>query len=171
MNATPGYRIRSPETWSRARADYRTGFSVGEICARHGLGVSAVRARIRREAWRSDLGSEIDDDGLTSSLADLVAHAWSRLSQAVHAGCSTAALRWARLHDHLLRMAANQAVQDAPDPPPESDPVVRAVVRPDLRPDPHEVHDVRNFSFDAPDVAPDDPTLVHRPTPARARSP
>lgn len=48
----PARRNRSPESWAAARADYLAGLSAAGVCARYDLGLSALRARARREGWR-----------------------------------------------------------------------------------------------------------------------
>ena len=101
---TDAYRIRSPEVWDRARADSLAGAAAEEVCRRHDLGLSAFRARARRDGWhRADQPDPTpgEDDlalhGLVdaSELADL---AWRRMARAIDQGRATEALRWQRLH-------------------------------------------------------------------------
>lgn len=141
MGATEGYRIRSPETWARVRRDYATGFTAPEIVARHGLGLSAVRARIRREQWSGpdseDGAFEDTPDAPDATMEHLADLAWRRMTRAVRAGCVTAAIRWLRLHQQFRHMAAlDQAQPDVA----ASDPAVQTP------PELHELHDVRIFS-------------------------
>lgn len=35
------YRIRTPETWEKARADYCAGMPAPAVCARYDIGLSA----------------------------------------------------------------------------------------------------------------------------------
>jgi hypothetical protein len=48
----PAYRVRSDETWAKARADYLAGDSGRAVCERYDLGESAFNKRAREEGWR-----------------------------------------------------------------------------------------------------------------------
>lgn len=143
---TDAYRIRSPEVWDRARADYLAGAAAEEVCRRHDLGLSAFRARARRDGWRRvdqpdpqaveddlDLHGDVDPP----ELADL---AWRRMARAIDQGRATEALRWQRLHALL-----QAPVVEATEPPePEVASPRPAAARP------ANVHDVHaDFSDDA----------------------
>ena len=52
MDHGAGRRVRSGEVWARARGDFLAGLSAREVCVRHDLGLSALKARARREGWR-----------------------------------------------------------------------------------------------------------------------
>lgn len=178
MGETHGYRIRSPETWARARADFESGFTVGEVCDRHDLGLSAVRARIRREGWRrpeDELGLD-DDEGPDLSYAEIADLAWRRMVRAVRKGCSTEALRWMRLYDRLIRLTARAAARehepaDVPAPKTYDRRPAPAAALHVARPNPHEAHDVRIFSAMSAAVAPDRTGQAPLPPEARAQAP
>lgn len=96
------YRIRSAETWARARDDYLAGMTAEAVCRRHDLGLSAFRKRARKHGWRradhaDPAGEEtlaIYDDLGTD---DEVGTARRRYFQALEQGRSVEALRWRRL--------------------------------------------------------------------------
>lgn len=96
------YRIRSSETWAKARDDYLAGMTAEAVCRRHDLGLSAFRRRARKYGWRradreDPAGVEClaiyDDLGLD----DEVATARRRYFQALEQGRSVEAVRWRRL--------------------------------------------------------------------------
>jgi len=115
MSDTQGYRIHSAETWIQARDDYLTGFSADEVCARYDMGLSAFRARARREGWRrvdqSDPDVVIEDLSILpdAGLTDMVRAAWKRMSAAILLGRGVEAARWQRIHDALHLRAADEA--------------------------------------------------------------
>lgn len=48
-----GGRFAAPDAvWTRVRDDYLAGMSAPDACRRHGVRVSAMRARAAREGWR-----------------------------------------------------------------------------------------------------------------------
>lgn len=115
MGDTQGYRIHSAETWRHARDDYLTGFSAEEVCSRYDMGLSAFRARARREGWRrvdqSDPDIVVEDLSVLpdAGLADMVRTAWKRMSAAILLGRGVEAGRWQRIHDALHLRAADEA--------------------------------------------------------------
>ncbi|MCA3700537.1 MAG: hypothetical protein IOB84_12240, partial [Brevundimonas sp.] len=46
-----GYRIRSDETWEKAREAYAGGETAEEVAFRFDLGLSTLHARAREEGW------------------------------------------------------------------------------------------------------------------------
>ncbi len=118
----PGARRRSPETWGRVREGYLAGVSAPELCARFGVGLTALRVRAREEGWRradapdpeptapaADLDTGLDDDPL--SARDMAYLAWRRLSLAVRQGRLADALGWERLMRQLRRLSREEARQ------------------------------------------------------------
>lgn len=113
---TDPYRIRSPETWARAREDYLAGMDAEAVCSRHDLGLSAFRRRARREGWRRvdqddpapvDLDLSIYDDVESDEQVEL---ARLRFVRALHHARSAEAARWRRL---WLEMRAEDDALDA----------------------------------------------------------
>ena len=129
------YRIRSSETWEKARADYVAGMPAPSVGARYDIGLSALRARARAEGWRRvDLEDPdpVDLDDPYSPPRDLAALAWARTQQAVARGRALDAQRWVRLFNELTdvgvlmkrgyeAMAAREAAA-APAEEPEAGP-------------------------------------------------
>lgn len=116
---TDPYRIRSPETWNRARTDYLDGATAEEVCRRYDIGLSALRTRAREEGWRRadapDPAPAADDvdEFATRGITDLVDMAFSRLAQALSHGRAADAARWERIHRALHERAAEEARDDA----------------------------------------------------------
>jgi hypothetical protein len=122
-------QFHGPETWARAEADYRAGLTAPEVCARHGVGESALRKRAQREGWRrADQGEPpppppIDDTAPLRSAAEVADMIWRRATEAVRLGRSLEAQRWAAMYDdwdkhvaherYRARMAAAAAAADA----------------------------------------------------------
>ena len=113
-------RQTAPETvWEAVRADYLDGMSGPECCRRHGVGLSALRARASRESWRRidqpwmpptrldpyDEGLEpeeaIGGDINRIQFGDLPHVARSRVTRAVLRDDPLAAMRWRRLERML----------------------------------------------------------------------
>lgn len=109
---TDGYRIRKTETWDQARQAYLSGQSAEAVCARFGLGLSAVRQRARGQGWRrADLADpepepldETDHDEVVPEvdLGETVRIAAAQMTLAARRGRVDEALRWGRLHDIAL---------------------------------------------------------------------
>lgn len=113
-----GRRVRSGDTWAAARQAYLHGASAGEVCVLFELGLSALRARARRDGWRRidqpdpdpDLEEDIDGE-LDEQYVDyeVMAERTGRLaSRALHLDDAPAAERWLRLHLRLLPLAERQ---------------------------------------------------------------
>ncbi|ADL02549.1 hypothetical protein [Brevundimonas subvibrioides] len=161
------YRIRSPETWEAARLAYLEGCSADEVCARFGLGLSALRKHARAEGWRRADQAEaepFEDEDDADDLPDmddpaLAELARRRMGVAARRGRLTEALRWARLRDFALRqmrdqqrLAAGLASPDdaeTPGSPPQPSDTPRETARVILaraRAEVHEVHEVHSNS-------------------------
>jgi hypothetical protein len=153
MGMADGHRMRSEETWAKARSEYLLGFSAEEVCRRHDLGLSAMRRRARLEGWRrSDhVDPEVaqDDLDLFSDVGgdDLVEMARLRMIAAVARGRSAEAARWTRLY---LRYREDQADEpfrrelaelDARRAPRLSSP------SPEPTPDPDGLHELHSKNF------------------------
>lgn len=104
---TDGYRIRSPETWARAEADFLAGDTAEQVCARYDLGLSAFHKRKRDGAWRKTDQPDPDplpddpEDLPPADLPRLADLALRRMGAAVERGRASEALRWQRFHDAL----------------------------------------------------------------------
>lgn len=105
---TETYRIRSVETWIKARDDYLGGLSAEAVCRRYDLGLSAFRTRARRYGWR-----RVDQDDPAPDSCDLsiyddmrpedqVQMAWLHFSRALSQGEALEARRWRRLWAELV---------------------------------------------------------------------
>ena len=110
-----GRRIAPEAVWAEARADYLEGMSAAEVCLRHGVGRTALRARAAREGWRRrdqpwtpptrldpwDEGRALEDrvggdlDRVEYRELAFVAH--RRMMRAVMRGDAVGALRWRRV--------------------------------------------------------------------------
>jgi len=120
-----GYRIRSDDTWDRARRDYLAGDSCRTVCLRYGLAEGTLKHRARAEGWRKADAPDpepLDPEGLDLSPQDeapdrdaLAAQAMARFVRAVRTGHSVDALRWQRVHAALT--------VPLPPPPPEPRPL------------------------------------------------
>jgi len=114
---TDTYRIRSPETWDRARDAYLAGETAESVCSRLDLGLRTFRARAADEGWRRADQSdpdpfEIEDDADLDdevSDAELRRLARSRMALAARRGLVGEALRWARLERIIADQAQVQA--------------------------------------------------------------
>lgn len=105
MTLSP-YRIRSADTWARARDDYLSGMTAEAVCRRHDLGLSAFRRRAARHGWRradQDAPGGADDLAIYDDLDldDEVVTARRRYLQALEQGRSVEAARWRRLWQAL----------------------------------------------------------------------
>lgn len=122
--ATPARRSRTAETWGAARGDYLAGLSAAAVCARYDLGLSALRARARREGWRradqadpdpdlaEDLDEELEDQG-PADLAAMIERAFRLADRALGFGRVAEAQGWMRLWRQLR--LAQDAEQDKAD--------------------------------------------------------
>lgn len=114
-----GYRIRSDETWEKAREAYAGGETAEEVAFRFDLGLSTLHARAREEGWRrSDQQDPGDYGGVTPRLDDgschigadegyaaLAERALTQLRRAMAQGRGGAAASWMRVHDRLIARA------------------------------------------------------------------
>ncbi len=106
---TEPYRIRSADTWARARDDYLAGMAAETVCSRHDLGLSAFRRHARRGGWRRvdlDDAAPVETDLTIYEDIDLdeqVVLARLRFVQALHHGRAWEAARWRRLWHELHR--------------------------------------------------------------------
>jgi len=173
-----GYRLRSEAIWAEVRDGYRWGFTAEELCERYDLGLSAFRARARREGWRradqpdpapQDAGLDpLDDDEPLASMEELLDLAWRHVARALRDGRVVEAQRWLRLHDHLARLDRPVAAAAEPDVvtsgmvPDPVDPAGRVV--PDRKVQDRNVHDVHDVHpvFDRAQ-SPGDPMLEPAP--------
>lgn len=118
----PGYRVRSDDTWAKAREAFLGGMAGREVCERFGLGRSAFWDRARKEGWRradqpdpeTDLDADLDqlDADPFLSPADLAALAWQRAKRAVLRGSLREALGWRRVHRDYLAIAVLDAAAE-----------------------------------------------------------
>lgn len=113
------YRIRSGATWALAREDYLAGMTAEEVCGRYDLGLSAFRARARREQWRrADAPDPTPDDSepLPEGLgpSELAAVCLDRVARCIDRNRSAEAMRWLRLHMTLVAHAEAQRREPAP---------------------------------------------------------
>lgn len=110
-----GRRVASEAVWAEARADYLEGMSAAQVCARHGVGRTALRTRAAREGWRRrdqpwtpptrldpwDEGRALEDRvGGDLDRVDYGELAWiahRRMLRAVMRGDAVEALRWRRV--------------------------------------------------------------------------
>lgn len=104
---TDTYRIRSADTWARARDDYLSGMGAEAVCHRYDLGLSAFRRRARKYGWRRSDQADPAPAELDLSIYedigpdDEVRMARLRFIQALNQGRSTEAARWRRLWHEL----------------------------------------------------------------------
>jgi alkylation response protein AidB-like acyl-CoA dehydrogenase len=110
------YRIRSPETWAKARADYLAGLPSALVCERYDLGESAFKRRARDEGWRRRDAPDPeplpldDDDGEDAPDLQAVAAGLLRRSlRAAAAGRLQEAARALKLHRDYLGLQATIA--------------------------------------------------------------
>lgn len=111
-----GRPIPAPdEVWTQVREAYLAGVSAPECCRRHGVGLTALRDRARREGWRridqpwtppnrldpDDEGvvleEEVGGDLDKVELRQLSYVAFRRMMRAVMRGDAAEALRWRRV--------------------------------------------------------------------------
>ena len=134
MDDTPrGQRVRSPETWEQARADYLSGLSAAQVCNRYDLTQAALRKRAEREGWRrSDqpdpeppAACEPAPDRAPALTADLQRRARLGLEDALAAGRVLEARHWLRVHADLIALARDE--QASPPPTPEAEQLLDAL--------------------------------------------
>lgn len=113
---TDPYRIRTAETWDRARDAYLAGEPAESVCARFDLALRTLRDRARQEGWRRtdqpdpepfELPDEEDLDTLIDD-AELRRLARNRMALAARRGLVGEALRWARFGEIVARQARTQ---------------------------------------------------------------
>lgn len=111
-------RAAPDAVWARAREDYLAGEAAETVCARHGLGVSTLRARASAEGWRRadqpdpepvDLDAEYEDG--PPSFDAMLRHAEVRLNRAVLRGRPAEASSWLRVHARVKALAALEAAR------------------------------------------------------------
>jgi len=114
--SSDGRRTAPDEVWTQVRDDYLSGVSAPECCRRHGVGLSALRARAADEGWRRvdqpwtppNTRLDPDDEGLALEervngdldqipLGELALVAFRRMMRAVLHGDAAEALRWRRV--------------------------------------------------------------------------
>jgi hypothetical protein len=118
-----GYRIRSDETWARARDAYLAGETAEEVAFRFDLSMATLRERARKEGWRradqddpeaeerlDDRWGHISDDEGYASLAE---RALYQLRRAMAQGRGGAAASWMRVHDRLIARAEIEEARKA----------------------------------------------------------
>lgn len=111
-----GRRTAPDDVWAQVREAYLSGVSAPECCRRHGVGLSALRARAADEGWRRidqpwplpNTRLDPDDEGLALEervngdldqipLGELALVAFRRMMRAVLHGDAAEALRWRRV--------------------------------------------------------------------------
>lgn len=118
-----GYRIRSDETWARARDAYLAGETAEEVAFRFDLTLGSLRHRARIENWRradqhdpdhehrlDDRWGHIGDDEGYAALAE---RALFQLRRAMAQGRGGAAASWMRVHDRLTARAELEEAREA----------------------------------------------------------
>ncbi|MEQ7155068.1 hypothetical protein [Brevundimonas aurifodinae] len=132
-----GYRIRSDETWARARDAYLAGETAEEVAFRFDLTLGSLRHRARQEGWRradqddpewgyrsargasllepgegrvDDRWGHIGDD---EGYAELAERALFQLRRAMAQGRGGAAASWMRVHDRLTARAELEEAREA----------------------------------------------------------
>lgn len=104
----PAPRVRSEETWAKAREAYLGGMTAEGVCERFDLGLRALRRRAREEGWRradqadpEPVGEEtdaLDDDEPELNDEALAGIARRRAQRAMLRGRLQEAQGWSRLH-------------------------------------------------------------------------
>jgi hypothetical protein len=133
LPAPQGRRTAPAEAWAAARAEYLEGYSAPQVCGRHGMSLSAFRARARAEGWRRadqawttparrtarldpwDEGARLEEAvGGDLDQIDYRELSWvanQRMMRAVLHGDAAAALRWRKVE--ALMDAEQDAVDEA----------------------------------------------------------
>lgn len=114
-----GRRTAPDEVWAAAREDYLAGLSAPEVCARHNVGLRAMRSRAANEGWRRsdqpwtprnrldpddegvELEARVGGDLNKVELRELSFIAARRMMRAVLRGDAAEALRWRRVRDAM----------------------------------------------------------------------
>ena len=114
-----GRRIAPDAIWAAVRDDYLAGVSAPECCRRHGVGLTALRARAGREGWRRvdqpwivpnrldphdegvELEARVEGDLDRIELRELAYVARRRMLRAVLRGDAMEALRWRRVAEAM----------------------------------------------------------------------
>ena len=102
------HRVRSPETWERAREDYAAGLSAAAVCDRYDIGRSAFHERARREGWRrADLPDPepLDLAAVRRDPLELADMTYGRAAMAIEGGRALEAHRWLKLTDAMIAVA------------------------------------------------------------------
>jgi hypothetical protein len=123
-----GYRIRSDETWAKARDAYLAGETAEEVAFRFDLTLGSLRHRARQEGWRRadqhdpDHEHRLDDPRLDNrwghigddeGYAALAERALFQLRRAMAQGRGGAAASWMRVHDRLTARAEQEEAREA----------------------------------------------------------
>ncbi len=114
-----GRRTAPDEVWAAVRDDYLAGLSAAEACRRHGVRLTAMRARAAREGWRRadqpwapsnrldpedegvELEARVGGDLDKVEMHELSWVADRRMARAVLRGDALGALRWRRVRDAM----------------------------------------------------------------------
>lgn len=120
--AAPVYRVRSQEVWDMARKDYLAGEPARIVCRRYDLGVSAFRVRARKAGWRLQDQDDPDmydpavelEDIEDIDLSAMALSARRRLQLSLMDGEATDALRWLKIFETLLSLAAETPAEPRP---------------------------------------------------------
>lgn len=103
---TEPYRIRSDDTWARARDDYLAGMTAEQVCRRYDLALRALRDHARAEGWRRIDQTDPEPDDADGDFAifedfdieDLERMSRRRMIAATVRGDAMAANRWRRVY-------------------------------------------------------------------------
>lgn len=114
------YRLRSAETWERAREDYFAGDDAFTVCDRYDIGLSNLRRRAKAEGWRRADQADMDAeeafdaayDEACSGYAEPTSTVQESLTMSVRLaeeGRITEAGRWLRYHRSLMEALSGPA--------------------------------------------------------------
>lgn len=114
---TETYRIRSDDTWARARDDYLAGMTAEQVCRRYDLGLRAFRDHARAEGWRRVDQPDPEPDDADADFVifedfdidDLQRMSRRRMIAATVRGDAMAANRWRRVYEMWRGEVAQRA--------------------------------------------------------------